>query len=111
MALTVSRTCDDPESVPAHPASSTIKLDIGGVAYAIDICDEHLRGLTEQVQSLGFSPATMTVGHNRRAAYVTKSGRPFSTHEVRAWMREQGDAVSDVGRLPAPALEAYAAAH
>lgn len=111
MALTVSRTCDSPNAVEAHSATGTVAITIDGIAYAMDICEEHLRDVVQQIQTLGFSPATMTVGHNRRAAYVTKSGRPFSTHEVRAWLRANGTPVSDAGRLPAATLRAYASAH
>lgn len=111
MALTMTRTCDMADVDDTHQATSTAEITIGGVLYVMDICDQHLDALPSKLREIGFAPASVAVGHNRRAAYTTRSGRPFTTHEVRAWLRGQGEAVSDVGRLPAAALRAYAAAH
>lgn len=111
MSKQVRRLCDSGTDGPPHEARGVARVHIGDVAYAMDVCDEHAGALAETLRGLGFVPDSIAVGHNRRAAYLTRSGRPFSTREVRDWLRSQGAHVSDAGRLPDDVLRAYAHCH
>lgn len=115
MAVRFSRSCDyRPASgkKPAeHDADTVAEVKADGVTFQMDICTEHLKSLSESLTVLGFQPSKAQVGHNRRGAYLTKSGQPFTTKQAREWLAANGHEVSEVGRLTADQLQMYAAAH
>ena len=116
MAIRLTRSCDfkpgGSRPAPAdHDADITIELKVEGTTYKMDICHEHAKDMAELNMARGFTPAIMVVGHNRRGAYLTKSGRPFTTKQAREWLQAQGYDVAEVGRLTGEQLDAYADAH
>lgn len=111
MARHMTRTCDARTESAIHQATSAAEVRMGDLTLVMDVCDEHLTHVTEGLRALGFAPGSMTVGHSRRAAYLTRTGRPYSTREVRTWLAARGVEVASAGRLPAGALRAYADAH
>lgn len=116
MALRFTRSCDykagSRSRPPAeHEAETVIKLEVDGVTYSMDICREHIADVVEMNLARGFHPIAAVVGHNRRGAYLTKSGQPFTTKQAREWLSDNGHDVAEVGRLTADQLQAYAAAH
>lgn len=92
-----------------NPAPHHVELPVGKLTFAGDLCDFDLRVLMRLLGESGLAPSTR-VDSKPRAAYVAKSGTPFSGEEARPWLVEQGLAKPS-GRLAASAIEAYAEAH
>lgn len=76
-----------------------------------DVCADHAVALTQALTRLGFRPTKAQVGHSRRGAYVTASGKTFTAKEARSWLASVGEDVAPVGKLTNDQLGLYAAAH
>lgn len=101
------------DDVDGSEAKETVAFAIDGVDYEIDLSEANAKAIRE-----AFAP---WVGHARRVAGRAASrGKRVDTSPaaprpdlaaMRAWARENGYAVSDVGRLSATVRSAYEAAH
>lgn len=87
-------------------ASETIAFAVDGVAYEIDLSDEHARQLRESVASYVGAARKLSSRHapaTKRAAFKTTGARSSSdrpdTQQVREWAKEHGIEVSERGRL------------
>lgn len=119
MAMNSSVTCDWTVTVKVKrkaertkcgkPAPQRVALPVGRLIFAGDLCDSHQKHLQRLLAETGLEPAT-NVDSKQRAAYVAKSGTPFSGEDARPWLIEQGLA-GERGRIARHAIEAYAAAH
>ncbi|QNA93189.1 MULTISPECIES: Lsr2 family protein [unclassified Microbacterium] len=96
----------------------TVHFSLNGASYEIDLNTEHaeeLRNALEPYISAGRragSAGTARSSNSARSASPRK--RPARNPEVaaiRAWANENGYSLSERGRIPAPVLEAYRAAH
>jgi hypothetical protein len=92
-----------------QPGRKQVALPLGRLTFRGDLCDEHEEGLKLALARIGLQPTTR-VDSKERAAYVSKSGVPFSGQDARPWLIEQGLA-GPTGRLSVDAIEAYAQAH
>lgn len=94
-------------------AGETVLFSLDGVAYEIDLTDEHAKQLREALQPYidggrRVSGAARTGGGG--AAGRRRTGqRDYAP--IRAWAKENGYTVSERGRIPASVIEAYEAAH
>ncbi|HET8926965.1 MAG TPA: Lsr2 family protein [Microbacterium sp.] len=92
-------------------AGDTVLFSLDGVAYEIDLTDEHAAQLREAVQPY--------IDAGRRVSGAARSGGAAGRRRtgqrdyapIRAWARENGYKVSERGRIPASVIEAYEAAH
>lgn len=110
MALVKTVTVID--DIDGTEGAQTISFALEGVAYEIDLSDEHADELRDALSTY--------IEHGRRAS-GRRSSAPRSTGrtnasrqltaKMREWARENGHQVSDRGRLSADIVAAYEAAH
>ncbi|MEV0705862.1 Lsr2 family protein [Saccharopolyspora sp. NPDC050389] len=104
------------DDIDGTPAEATVEFGLDGVGYAIDLSQDNaadLRGtLTPYVEH------ARRVGgrkHTTAKAVTTAAPQHAASKErnqaIRAWAREQGEQVSDRGRIPTEIVEAYDKAH
>lgn len=97
-------------------ADETVRFCLDGTSYEIDLSTAHASGLRD-VLAVYVARARSRSGGSHAAAAVDGAGGdgagspPRSeTAVVRSWARENGFAVSRVGRLPTDVARAYARA-
>ena len=91
-------------------ASARSTTVLGPVALEIALCRQHMQEMAHILMSVGSTPSVATttqLAPERRAA----SGRPFCARDVRAWLRTQGECVSERGRLAERDYQRYAERH
>ncbi|MGF0118769.1 histone-like nucleoid-structuring protein Lsr2 [Promicromonospora sp. Marseille-Q5078] len=99
------------DDVDGTDADETVTFSLDGVTYEIDLTTKHADELRTAVGKW--------VEHARKTS--TRSGRPSARSgartdreqlaKIREWARANGHEVSDRGRIAAPILKAYQAAH
>ncbi|MEN0022493.1 Lsr2 family protein [Microbacterium sp. LWO14-1.2] len=90
----------------------TVHFSLNGTAYEIDLNDDHAKELRAAFEPYisagrragGSSPSRST-GSRKRTA------RNPEVAAIRAWANDNGYSLSERGRIPAPVIEAYNAAH
>jgi hypothetical protein len=94
--------------------TETVAFGLDGSAYEIDVCAQHGAALRDAFAP--FVGAARRAG--RSAAPARRGGRGRSgggernnIAEIRDWARKNGHQVSERGRIAAPVLQAYDAAH
>lgn len=91
----------------------TVHFSLNGTSYEIDLNAEHaeeLRKAFEPYISAG-RRAGSAGGAVRAAAPRKRPGRNPEVAAIRAWANDNGYTLSERGRIPAPVVEAYNAAH
>jgi hypothetical protein len=101
------------DDIDGSDASETVSFGIDGNSYEIDLTEENASKLRAAV--------ALYVAHARRAgrsappsSAVRKLGRPAGRTDIQAireWARENGQQVSDRGRIPGSIMDAYDQAH
>ncbi len=90
-----------------------VQFALNGVSYEIDLTSENAAELRE-----AFAPY-IAAGRRSSAASAARTGaarkrtatRSPETAAIREWANANGHKVSERGRIPAPVLDAYRAAH
>lgn len=94
----------------------TVHFSLNGTSYEIDLNSAHaeeLRQALEPYITAGRRAGTSTPAGGRSSSSSSRK-RPSRNPEVaaiRAWAKENGYTLSERGRVPAPILDAYRAAH
>ncbi|MEE6388337.1 MULTISPECIES: Lsr2 family protein [Microbacterium] len=96
----------------------TVHFSLNGTSYEIDLNPEHaeeLRQALEPYITAGRRAGSgASTGGGRSSSSSSSRKRPSRNPEVaaiRAWAKENGYTLSERGRVPAPILDAYRAAH
>ncbi|WP_067201688.1 histone-like nucleoid-structuring protein Lsr2 [Microbacterium sp. XT11] len=92
----------------------TVHFSLNGSAYEIDLSAEHAEELRAALEP--YISAGRRAGSSGSATRASSSSRkrPARNPEVaaiRAWAKDNGYTLSERGRIPAPVVEAYNAAH
>ena len=90
----------------------TVHFSLNGASYEIDLNAAHaeeLRKAFEPYISAGRRAGSS--GAVRAAAPRKRPGRNPEVAAIRAWANDNGYTLSERGRIPAPVVEAYNAAH
>lgn len=90
----------------------TVHFSLNGASYEIDLNTAHaeeLRKAFEPYISAGRRAGSS--GAVRSAAPRKRPGRNPEVAAIRAWAKDNGYTLSERGRIPAPVVEAYNAAH
>ncbi|WP_341954897.1 Lsr2 family protein [Microbacterium sp. LWH13-1.2] len=90
----------------------TVHFSLNGASYEIDLNTAHaeeLRKAFEPYISAGRRAGSS--GSVRSAAPRKRPGRNPEVAAIRAWANDNGYTLSERGRIPAPVVEAYNAAH
>lgn len=115
MATSTVTTCDfvDPNMGEAHgvPATTQLRASLYGKTYEADLCDACVEKVERALTRLGVRPSVAVVGGKLRGAYVTASGKSFTTAEAREWLLTHGHAVNPSGRISKELLFKYAQDH
>lgn len=91
----------------------TVLFSLDGIAYEIDLTDEHaatLRGALEPYVAAARSISSRSGSATSSASRTRRRSGQQDVGAIRQWAREQGHQVSDRGRVPASIVEAYEAA-
>lgn len=91
----------------------TVHFSLNGTAYEIDLNAAHvdeLRQAFEPYISAGRRAGSSSSG-TRASSSRKRPARNPEVAAIRAWAKENGHALSERGRIPAPILDAYNAAH
>lgn len=96
----------------------TVLFSLDGVAYEIDLTDEHAAALRDTLAPYIGAARSVSSRSGARAASPA-AGRGSKRRRtgqqdfgpVREWAKANGHQVSERGRVPASVLEAYEAAH
>ncbi|AMG82182.1 MULTISPECIES: Lsr2 family protein [Microbacterium] len=96
----------------------TVHFSLNGTSYEIDLNSAHaeeLRQALEPYITAGRRAGSgASTGGGRSSSSSSSRKRPSRNPEVaaiRAWAKENGYTLSERGRVPAPILDAYRAAH
>jgi len=103
--------------ITGAPAEETVQFAVGNDVYEIDLASEPLADFRSALG--GFIESGRKVGKLNVAGngHKTRSSgaKPGSNREhlaaVRAWLRQQGETVNDRGRIAAPLMAKFDAAH
>lgn len=90
----------------------TVHFSLNGAAYEIDLNTTHaeeLRAALEPYISAGRRAGS--AGTSRTSAPRKRPARNPEVAAIRAWANENGHTLSERGRIPAPIVDAYHAAH
>ncbi|MBO0980019.1 Lsr2 family protein [Microbacterium sp. SD291] len=90
----------------------TVHFSLNGASYEIDLNASHaeeLRKAFEPYISAGRRAGTSNAP--RVASPRKRPGRNPEVAAIRAWANDNGYSLSERGRIPAPVVEAYNAAH
>ena len=96
------------DDLDGGPADETVRFELGGAEYEIDLSKKYARAFRKQLAPFIDHARKAGRGQRRRAGR-TASSRERSG-DIRAWAKERGIAVSDRGRIPAGVVEQYEAA-
>lgn len=92
----------------------TVHFSLNGTSYEIDLNAAHaeeLRAALEPYISAGRRAGSGSSASSRSASSKKRSARNPEVAAIRAWANENGYSLSERGRIPAPVLDAYKAAH
>src|SRR5215470_5411297 len=106
MATKVTVTLED--DLDGGPADETVRFEIGGTEYEIDLNTKNARAFRKQLAPF-VEHATKAGRGQRRGPARTAPGRERAS-DIRAWANEQGITVSGRGRIPASVVKQYEAA-
>jgi hypothetical protein len=90
----------------------TVHFSVNGTSYEIDLNAAHAEELRKALEP--YIAAGRRAGSSSTARPSSSRKRPARNPEVaaiRAWANENGYTLSERGRIPAPILDAYKAAH
>lgn len=106
------------DDLDGSPAEETVTFSLDGQSYEIDLSGDHARQLRDSLaEFVGHARKTGSNGSTRTRQPRTGSGRSAArvdreqVRAIRDWARRDGREVSDRGRIAAPIVEAYNAAH
>ncbi|MFS0895267.1 histone-like nucleoid-structuring protein Lsr2 [Microbacterium sp. 179-I 3D3 NHS] len=96
----------------------TVHFSLNGTSYEIDLNSAHVDELRQAFEPYisagrraGSSGSARTSGSARSGAPRKRPARNPEVAAIRAWANENGYTLSERGRIPAPIVEAYNAAH
>ena len=117
----VHQLVDDLDGTVLEPgAGETVRFSLDGTAYEIDLTDENAAAFRDELAPYVAAARSVSAragasgrgspGSGGGARRQKRAGqRDYAP--VREWAAQTGDTLSDRGRIPAPVLEAYDAAH
>jgi hypothetical protein len=96
------------DDLDGGPADETVRFELGGAEYEIDLSKKNARAFRKQLAP--FIEHARKAGRGQRRRPRRTAARRERSGDIRAWAKSQGIAVSDRGRIPASVVEQYEAA-
>jgi hypothetical protein len=106
MATKVTVELED--DLDGGPAAETVRFEIDGSQYEIDLNKKNARTFRKQLAPFIEHARKAGRGQRRRSGRTSSSRQHSGT--VRAWAKDQGIPVSERGRIPASVVEQYESA-
>src|SRR5205809_6015122 len=106
MATKVTVELED--DLDGGPAAETVRFEIGGSEYEIDLNKKNARTFRRQLAP--FIEHARKAGRGQRRRSVRTASSRHRSSDTRAWAKDKGIPVSDRGRIPASVVEQYDAA-
>jgi nucleoid-associated protein Lsr2 len=106
MAQRVTVALED--DLDGGPADKTVRFEVGGAAYEIDLSTKNASAFRRQLTPFIEHARKAGRGQPRRSARTVASRQRSA--DIRAWAKDQGISVSERGRIPASVVEQYQAA-
>lgn len=97
------------DDIDGSEASQTVPFGLDGVAYEIDVNDDHAEQLREQLAT--WTSSGRRVGGRKVGSRRAAGGDRERTTRIREWARANGQEVSNRGRIAGSVIEAYDASH
>ena len=117
----VHQLVDDLDGTVLEPgAGETVRFSLDGTAYEIDLTDENAAAFRDELAPYVAAARSVSARAGASGRGSTGSGGGARRQKragqreyapVREWAAQNGYTLSDRGRIPAPVLEAYDAAH
>lgn len=90
----------------------TVHFSLNGTSYEIDLNAAHVDELRQAFEPyISAGRRAGSAGPSRASASRKRPARNPEVAAIRAWAKENGHALSERGRIPAPIVDAYNAAH
>ncbi|WP_067354809.1 histone-like nucleoid-structuring protein Lsr2 [Microbacterium hydrocarbonoxydans] len=90
----------------------TVHFSLNGTSYEIDLNAEHAEEMRKAFEPyISAGRRAGSAGAVRASAPRKRPGRNPEVAAIRAWANDNGYTLSERGRIPAPVVEAYNAAH
>ena len=96
------------DDLEGGPADETVRFELGGAVYEIDLSKKNARAFRQQLAP--FIEHARRAGRGQRRRPVRTSSSRGRSGGIRAWAKDQGIAISERGRIPASVVEQYEAA-
>lgn len=98
------------DDIDGTAADETVSFSLDGVAYEIDLTDEHAAALREALAPYVGHARKVSARRSSAARTVAATGGT-SAKVIRAWARDNGHDVPERGRVSAEVRAAFEAAH
>jgi hypothetical protein len=97
------------DDLDGSSASDTVSFGLDGRSYEIDLSEENAGKLRHALAD--YLAAARRAGGGARRASAPRAQRPASNRDetaaIRLWARENGHEISERGRIPNAAVQAY----
>lgn len=101
------------DDIDGGEASQSVAFAIDGVSYTIDLSDENAEDLRDRLAPFVASARKVTAARTAKT-YTRRQGRPAlgraQSQAIREWARDNGEKVSDRGRIPSELAARFQAA-
>jgi hypothetical protein len=111
MARKVETIVTMTDDLDGSRADRTVIFVVNGTSYEIDLSKKNAAAFEKALAPYVAAARKVTATRRARSAKSSATGRRPDLSQVREWARAKGHQVSDRGRIPAAALDAYDAAH
>jgi hypothetical protein len=106
MAQKVTVALED--DLDGGPADQTVRFGPDGAEYEIDLSSGNAAAFRARLAP--FTECARRAGRGSRSRPARSASSRERSGDIRAWVKNQGIAVSDRGRIPASVIEQYQAA-
>ena len=96
------------DDLEGGPADETVRFELGGAEYEIDLSKKNARAFRKQLAP--FIEHARKAGRGQRRRPGRAAARRERSGDIRAWAKDQGIPVSERGRIPASVVEQYESA-
>jgi len=100
------------DDIDGSPAAQTVRFALDGRSYEIDLSTEHADGLRDSLAPFiaAARRASQPDASSKRGQRRHQRPQGSDSRAVRAWARDNGVAVSPIGRIPVAVLAQYTSA-
>lgn len=102
---------DDLDGTPIDDNGGTVSFSLDGATYEIDLSSDNKKKLHDALEDYIDAGRRVRDSGSNAVRSLAKKSDPNRLKAIREWANTNGHTVSDRGRIPAPVVDAYDAAH